>query len=646
VALIVNGNNEAVVIGARSDQIAATSAKGKVFVANVGVNGDSSEFSLVETSGTHEGLNGAAPFETSTNGALDQVWPFITEKRDGDLFFRIFASTSADTISLMQPDKTNWVRDEAMAAVANVVFVGQRLSDNAGSSVEYTGDLSNWQARWQHQAARLSEVATLEPVGKDGLTKSMRHKFGFDKDAICLTECGKLLSLSLDTGKVHWSRLLVGDNLRLVTSREHPHGSHSAEVVVLSDGEDGKTKASFIDANEGSETSSRLLPIAVGSMMSLGEADHGRSSLLLIEDPAQEGENGPLACLLLDSAEARKKVIGSFFHVLDRGTIRSFQITQSQNDACYSAMPVGTSELGDEEVLAVAYPSSLDKVNAPAQILGDDSLLLKYTNSHLMVAMTATSGGIAVSLVDSVAGKVLHRVFHATCKASPPGSSDTSLVLSENLVVYSFWNEKAKRSEIGVLSLYEGMVGAYDMNPFKIPLQDPAFSSFNAKPPVVMQRTFISPKSIKHLSATVTAQGISTKNILAVFDGGQIAMIPRRMLDPRRPNSPPSKTEMEEGLFQYHPHLFLDPRGYITMNQTSLGVNHVYLSSAIIESATIVLATGIDTFFTRATPSKTFDLLAADFNYSFLLALLGGLLVATIILRKFDQEKKLNSAWH
>jgi hypothetical protein len=147
-------------------------------------------------------------------------------------------------------------------------------------------------------------------------------------------------------------------------------------------------------------------------------------------------------------------------------------------------------------------------------------------------------------------------------------------------VVYSFWNTKAKRCEMGVLSLYEGMVGAYDMNPFKIPHQDPAFSSFNAKAPVVMQRTFISPRYIKHLSATVTNQGISTKNILAVFDGGQIAMIPRRMLDPRRPNAVPTKVEMEEGLFQYHPHLFLDPRGYVTMNQVF--ILFIYFSKSIL----------------------------------------------------------------
>jgi hypothetical protein len=157
-------------------------------------------------------------------------------------------------------------------------------------------------------------------------------------------------------------------------------------------------------------------------------------------------------------------------------------------------------------------------VNAPAQILGDDSLLLKYRNAHLMAVMseappadsvkpprhtatTAPAGGsggtplvatslpsIQVSLIDTVAGRIMHRVTHPFAAAqassfappsystsSPTSSYDRSLsegpssiVISENWVVYSFWNIKAKRTEVGVLSLYEGMMGPYDLNPFKV----------------------------------------------------------------------------------------------------------------------------------------------------------------------------------
>lgn len=75
----------------------------------------------------------------------------------------------------------------------------------------------------------------------------------------------------------------------------------------------------------------------------------------------------------------------------------------------------------------------------------------------------------------------------------------------------------------------------------QVPIQDPLFSSFSAKPPVVMQRTFIFPRAVKSVSATVTASGIATKNPLLVLESGQVAMLPRRLLEPRRPFSEPSK---------------------------------------------------------------------------------------------------------
>jgi len=117
----------------------------------------------------------------------------------------------------------------------------------------------------------------------------------------------------------------------------------------------------------------------------------------------------------------------------------------------------------------------------------------QYKNSHLMAAVTAGGGSLQVSLVDTVAGKVLHRVSHANAEvldaalrtpgagasggsgesagSSVTGGSGGCVVLSENWVVYGYWNAKAKRTELGVLALFEGIVGPYALNPFKVSLQ-------------------------------------------------------------------------------------------------------------------------------------------------------------------------------
>jgi hypothetical protein len=64
-----------------------------------------------------------------------------------------------------------------------------------------------------------------------------------------------------------------------------------------------------------------------------------------------------------------------------------------------------------------------------------------------MATIGPSGRGIAVSLIDTVAGRVLHRVVHPD--AEPRGG----LVVSENWVVYSYWNTKAKRTEMGVLAM-------------------------------------------------------------------------------------------------------------------------------------------------------------------------------------------------
>ena len=64
------------------------------------------------------------------------------------------------------------------------------------------------------------------------------------------------------------------------------------------------------------------------------------------------------------------------------------------------------------------------------------------------------------------------------------------------------------------------------------------------------------------------------------------------------------QVEQQEGLLRYHPFLFPDSRQFVTLNQTVFGLDRVFVTPAIIESTTLVLATGLDVFFMRATPSK------------------------------------------
>jgi hypothetical protein len=312
-----------------SHPISASTVRGRVFVANTGISDKSAKFSLAEA-GTTNVMSGEAMLDNTVHGSVRHVWPFITEKKDGDLFFRVLVCGSGDAFSLLQDGKNIWSRDEALAAVSKVVFVGQRnnADDSAKiSGVEFEGNLVDFRARWQHQIARLSEVSLIESKGKDGLTRSMRHKFGFDKDALCLTESGRLVSLSLESGKLHWSKFIGeansnGNKARMFASRAHPHGSLNAEVIISIENEAGSVLY-FIDAASGAVTHTKGLPIHILSVTSAGDADHqGRARLMLVGQNTRATEE-VLVCLL---TEGSAKHMSSYFHVVEGQTLHSYLI--------------------------------------------------------------------------------------------------------------------------------------------------------------------------------------------------------------------------------------------------------------------------------------------------------------------------------
>ena len=59
-----------------------------------------------------------------------------------------------------------------------------------------------------------------------------------------------------------------------------------------------------------------------------------------------------------------------------------------------------------------------------------------------------------VNLVDTVSGRILYRASHTNAAES----DSVPVLISENWVIYAFFNEMTKRSELGVLSLHEGMM--------------------------------------------------------------------------------------------------------------------------------------------------------------------------------------------
>lgn len=132
-----------------------------------------------------------------------------------------------------------------------------------------------------------------------------------------------------------------------------------------------------------------------------------------------------------------------------------------------------------------------------------------------------------------------------------------------------------------------------------------------------------------------------------INEQGQVATIPRRLLDPRRPVGPPSKSDKEEQLIPYDPLVGPDTRRVISHKYPILGARAIISSPALLESTSLLLTHGLDLFLTRGVnPSGTFDILSDNFNKIQLLLTLAGLSGGIFIAKPAVRRKMLQAKWY
>jgi hypothetical protein len=68
-------------------------------------------------------------------------------------------------------------------------------------------------------------------------------------------------------------------------------------------------------------------------------------------------------------------------------------------------------------------------------------------------------------------------------------------------------------------------------------------------------------------------------------------------------------------------------------------------SPALLESTSLVLASGLDLFYTRVAPSGSFDVLSESFSKSQLLATIFALMAGLIVMRPIVRRKALRQRW-
>eukprot|EP00937_MAST-01D_sp_MAST-1D-sp2_P003733 g3733.t1 len=645
-----------------------------LFVATAGAGREALALeALALDSGDSLAAGALAGVTAAGNGAPVALLPALyVRKGAGTLGLRALLSTRDDSVTLAQLGKSSdkggakaaWTLTEGLAAPTRIAFADDGSAAAGGGG---GGPLPGFLERLALQAQGVAQIAAAlggaaqqlvavagslaagkgvgGPRGADG-----GDSLQFGKLVLVMTRSGKLFALGGSDGRVLWSRLFASGGAALFVTRASAAPGVPAELLVV-DKEDTAAGAHgtavWLDAATGTERERAPLPQGADRLVLLppvGDGAPGAAEARRVLLVTRSGTSAVSTLPAIPAAALEALAPAFTFHAVQRGDAAGGHASLSGH--AIEGVDAGTltqTELwrvafgAGERVAAVAPRAEGEAVHSPVRIRGDDSLLLKYLNPHTVAIATAKAADpatqaparVTLHLVDTVAGRTLHRVAHEHATAP------VHVVQSENWVIYSYWNGKAKRTEMGSLVLYDGIVEKNGLSPWNRPEVPPTFSSHAPSHPIVLHKTF----------ASMTLRGITSKHVLVALASDQLYALDRRFVDPRRPERKPTPADQMEGLMQFDAQLPMIPSNILTYNKTVARLEHIAASPAAFESISLVVAAGLDMFFVRATPSGSFDLLASDFNHPLLMLLILGLVSATFLASQSAASKTLRTNW-
>jgi len=213
--------------------------------------------------------------------------------------------------------------------------------------------------------------------------------------------------------------------------------------------------------------------------------------------------------------------------------------------------------------------------------------------------------------------------------------------VTENSVVFHYWNGESQQHEVSVVDMYEDPAASTSDSE----TTGDKFSSFKAGIPVTQQQSYFTRVGLSTISVTQSSRGISSKLFLLGLTSGQILGVGRAVLDPQRPTGTPSEADKFQGLFPYTPEILLEPTAILNYNRTIHNLRGIATSAVLLESTSLVLGYGLDLFYTRAQGSGAFDSLNEDFNYPFLILSVSSVALGILISERAASAKALKMAW-
>ncbi|GAB4837246.1 hypothetical protein Ancab_002149 [Ancistrocladus abbreviatus] len=618
------------------------------------------------------------------HGLVQRVFLNNYIRTDRSHGFRALVVMEDHSLLLLQQGEIVWSREDGLASVIDVTTSELPVGKEGVSVAKVEESLLEWlkghilKLKGTLMLANPEDIAAIQELRLKSSEKSKmtRDRNGFRKLLIVLTKARKLFALHTGDGRVVWSLLLP--SLHKSEVCEHPIAlnmyqwqvphhhvmDENPSVLVVGHcglGKDAPAVLSFVDTYTGKELQSQTLSHSVVQVIPLSFTDSTEQRLHLLIDAHKQAHLYP------KTPEAAAIFQHEFPNVYwysvdtDSGIIRGHGVkcncvSEVADNFCFGMRDLWSIVFpsDSEKIIKTATRKSNEVVHTQAKAMADQEVMYKYISKNVLFVATVAPkavGGIGsvtpdeswlvVYLIDTVTGRILQRMTHHGSQGP------VHAVFSENWVVYHYFNLRAHRYEMSVIEIYDES-RADNKDVWKLilgkhNLTSPS-SSYSRPEAVTKSQSYFFTHSVKAIAVTLTAKGITSKQLLIGTIGDQVLALDKRYVDPRRSVNP-TQAEKEEGIIPLTDSLPVIPQSFVTHALRVEGLRGIITVPAKLESTTLVFAYGVDLFYTRLAPSRTYDSLTEDFNYALLLITIVALVAAIFITWILSERKELRDKW-
>ncbi|PIA64847.1 hypothetical protein AQUCO_00100367v1 [Aquilegia coerulea] len=603
-----------------------------------------------------------------------------TDKSHG---FRALIVMEDHSLLLLQQGEIVWSREDGLASIIDTSTSELPFEKEGVSVAKVEHNLFEWlkghvlKLKGTLMLASPDDVVAIQGMRlkNSEKTKMTRDHNGFRKLLIVLTRAGKLYALHTGDGRVVWSLLLPslrrseacgspsGLNLYQWQVPHHHAMDENPSVLVVGRcglGSDAPGVLSFVDSYTGKELSSLSLTHSIAQVIPLAFTDSTEQRLHLLIDDGNQAYLYPRTPEAIDIFEKERP--NMYWYSIDdkKNIIRGYALQHNciggSDSYCFDTKEVWSIifPTESEKIIASATRKSNEVIHTQAKVVADHDVMYKYISKNLLFiatvapkaagevgSVTPEESWLVVYLIDSITGRILHRVTHHGSQGP------VHAVFSENWVVYHYFNLRAHRYEMSVIEIYD-QSRADNKDVWKLILGKhnltAPVSSYSRPEVVVKSQSYFFTHSLKTMAATSTAKGITSKQLLIGTIGDQVLALDKRFVDPRRSLNP-TQAEKEEGILPLTDALPIIPQSYISHSIQVEGLRRIITVPAKLESTSLVFAYGVDLFFTRIAPSRTYDSLTEDFSYALLLLTIIGLVAAIFVTWVLSEKKDLRDKW-